>query len=52
MERSFALLQNPMFLGSTGDRTIFQIMTRRGIDISPFSAVRSSPRRAHIRTRM
>jgi hypothetical protein len=46
MERSFALLQNPMFLGSTGDRTIFQIMTRRGIDISPFSAVRSSPRRA------
>jgi len=40
-------VQNPMFLGSTGDRTIFQIMTRRGIDISPFSAVRSSPRRAH-----
>ena len=33
-------VQNPMFLGSTGDRTIFQIMTRRGIDISPFSAVR------------
>ncbi len=30
-----------------GDRTIFQIMTRRGIDISPFSAVRSSLRRAH-----
>ena len=40
MERSVALLQNPMFLGSTGDRTIFQILTRRGIDISPFSAVR------------
>jgi hypothetical protein len=33
-------LQNPMFLGSVGDRTIFQIHTRRGIDISPFSAVR------------
>ena len=32
--------QNPMFLGSTGDRTIFQILTRRGIDIAPFSAVR------------
>jgi hypothetical protein len=29
-----------MFLGSAGDRTIFQILTRRGIDISPFSAVR------------
>ena len=40
-------VQNPMFLGSAGDRTIFQIMTRRGIDISPFSAVRSAPRRAH-----
>jgi hypothetical protein len=40
-------VQNPMFLGSAGDRTIFQIMTRRGIDIEPFSAVRSSPRRAH-----
>jgi hypothetical protein len=34
-----------------GDRTIFQIMTRRGIDISPFSAVRSSPRRAHVNKR-
>jgi hypothetical protein len=33
-----------MFLGSAGDRTIFQILTCRGVDISPFSAVRSSPR--------
>ena len=28
-----------MFLGPDDDRTIFQILTRRGIDISPFSAV-------------
>jgi hypothetical protein len=35
-------VQNPQFLGSAGDRTIFQILTRRGIDIEPFSAVRSS----------
>ena len=37
-------MQNPQFLGSTGDRTIFQIMTRRGIDIEPFSAVRRAVR--------
>ena len=41
-------MQNPQFLGSTGDRTIFQILTRRGIDIEPFSAVRSFPRHAHV----
>jgi hypothetical protein len=35
-----AVLRRPMFLGSTGDRTMFQITTRRGIDIAPFSAVR------------
>ena len=33
-----------MFLGSAGDRTIFQIHTRRGIDIAPFSAVRGTRR--------
>jgi hypothetical protein len=38
------LLHNPMFLGSAGDRTIFQILTRCGIDISPFSAVRRAVR--------
>ena len=26
-----------MFLGTTGDRTIFQIMTRHGADIGSFS---------------
>ena len=38
------LPQNPMFLGSAGDLTIFQILTRRSIDISPFSAVRRAVR--------
>eukprot|EP00035_Acanthoeca_spectabilis_P005857 m.118219 g.118219 ORF g.118219 m.118219 type:complete len:406 (-) comp13224_c0_seq5:138-1355(-) len=32
-------LCNPMFLGSNGDRTIFQIMTSGAVDVSPFSAV-------------
>ena len=42
-----SVLENPAFLGKAGDRTIFQILTHRGIDNSPYSAVRSSPRRAH-----
>ncbi len=28
-----------MLLGSPGDRTIFQVHTRRGVDITPFSAI-------------
>eukprot|EP00966_Prymnesium_polylepis_P335033 7390395-Prymnesium_polylepis.1 len=30
-----------MFLGRSGDRTIFQVHTKRGVDISPFSAIQS-----------
>jgi hypothetical protein len=41
-----------MFLGSAGDRTIFQILTRRGVDISPFSAVRPRAALSLFRTRM
>ena len=36
---NIAALENPAFLGKTGDRTIFQIMTKHGIDITPFSAM-------------
>ncbi len=35
-----------MFLGLKGDRTIFQILTCRGIGIAPFSAVRRAVGRA------
>ena len=34
---NIAALENPMFLGKDGDRTIFQIMTRHGVDIGAFS---------------
>ena len=34
---NIAALENPMFLGKDGDRTIFQIMTRHGADIGSFS---------------
>jgi hypothetical protein len=40
MEVPPTAVQNPDFLGLTGDRTCFQILTCRGIDIEPFSAVR------------
>ena len=36
-----SVLKDPMFLGPTGDRTIFQVHTRRGVSIAPFSAVKS-----------
>jgi hypothetical protein len=39
--RKIAVLSNPMFLGSAGERTIFQVLTRHAIDVSPFSAVQS-----------
>jgi hypothetical protein len=42
--QDIAVLQNPMLLGSKGDRTLFQITTRRGIDITPFSVVRRRQR--------
>ena len=35
--RKIKALENPMFLGTSGDRTIFQIMTRHGADIGSFS---------------
>ena len=33
-----SVLSNPQFLGSTGDRTIFQILTSKGVDVSAFSS--------------
>ena len=36
---NIAALSNPTFLGPSGDRTIFQILTKHGVDISAFSAV-------------
>jgi hypothetical protein len=35
------VLSNDMFLGKTGDRTILQIHTCKGVDISAFSAIQS-----------
>ena len=37
LRRKIKALENPMFLGTTGERTIFQIMTRHGADIGSFS---------------
>ena len=34
---NISVLEAPMFLGKDGDRTIFQIMTRHGVDIGAFS---------------
>ena len=34
-----AVLSNPQFLGSTGDRTIFQVHTSFGVDVRDFSAM-------------
>lgn len=34
-----AVLDNPMFLGKSGDRTIFQVLTASAVDVSAFSAV-------------
>lgn len=36
-----SVLSNPMFLGKTGPRTIFQIHTSKAVDVSAFSAVQS-----------
>ena len=36
-----SVLSNPVFLGTTGDRTIFQILTSRAVDVSAFSAIKS-----------
>ena len=47
---NIAALENPMFLGKDGDRTIFQIMTRHGVDIGAFS-VRSLTSRFSCRER-
>ena len=47
---NIAALENPMFLGKDGDRTIFQIMTRHGVDIGAFS-VRSPTSRFSCRER-
>ena len=33
------VLSNPLFLGASGPRTIFQILTSRGVDIRRFSAM-------------
>jgi hypothetical protein len=33
------VLENPMFLGTEGERTIFQIHTKHGATIAPFSAI-------------
>eukprot|EP01043_Picozoa_sp_COSAG02_P021957 COSAG02_NODE_1127_length_14428_cov_68.304627_6_plen_93_part_00 len=38
---NIAALSNDMFLGTNGDRTIFQIHTSRGIDIGKLSAIPS-----------
>jgi len=34
------VLYSPQFLGRKGPRTIFQIMSRRGVEIGSFSAVK------------
>ena len=39
--KDIAVLRSPMFLGSAGVGTMFEITTRHGIDITPFSAVRA-----------
>lgn len=33
------MLSTPEFLGLSGERTIFNILTARGVDVAPFSAV-------------
>lgn len=38
------VLQNPMFLGMSGPRTIFQILTTTSVDISDFSAFKEKER--------
>ena len=35
-----SVLSNPMFLGKSGDRTIFQIHTSQAVDIAAFSAIK------------
>ena len=34
------VLSDEQFLGTSGDRTIFQVHTRRGVGIAPFSAIK------------
>jgi len=38
---NLSVLSNPMFLGKSGSRTIFQIHTSKAVDISAFSAIKS-----------
>ena len=38
---NIAALSNDMFLGTNGDRTIFQILTSKGVDIGKLSAIPS-----------
>eukprot|EP01043_Picozoa_sp_COSAG02_P038724 COSAG02_NODE_3007_length_7562_cov_47.125770_4_plen_105_part_00 len=39
--KKISALTNPMFLGSNGDRTIFQILTKYGADIGGLSQIPS-----------
>ena len=36
---NIGVLENPMFLGKTGPRTIFQIATSKAVDVKDFSAL-------------
>ena len=38
---NIGVLSNPLFLGNGGARTIFQVLTRRGAVVAPFSAITS-----------
>jgi len=38
------VLENPMFLGKSGSRTIFQILTTTSVDVAKFSAFKESER--------
>ena len=37
---NISVLSTPQFLGTSGDRTIFQIMTSLGVDVTDYSAVK------------
>lgn len=37
--KDVSVLENPMFLGTSGSRTIFQIQSSRGVEVSSFSAI-------------
>jgi hypothetical protein len=42
---NIAVLSNPLFLGSKGDRTIFQVLTNKSVDVGEFSTVPSEAER-------